>query len=76
MTRAYRLLLIGQLAATLVFAADPLRTVILVRHAERGPGIDAQVPLLEAGNVVVRRVERSFEKHGEREVFRIDTEEA
>jgi phosphohistidine phosphatase SixA len=49
MTRACRLLLIGQFAATFIFAADPIRTVILVRHAERGPGIDAQVPLIEAG---------------------------
>src|ERR1039457_7611833 len=47
--RVCRLVVFGLLAAPLVFAADPVRTVILVRHAERAGGTDPEVGISEAG---------------------------
>lgn len=44
-----QLLLAGLLPLACVVAAEPTRTVILVRHAERVPGNDASIGINEAG---------------------------
>lgn len=42
-------LLIGLLVCSSISAAEPTRTVILVRHAERSAGMDQDVGISEAG---------------------------
>ncbi len=44
-----RSVLIGVLACFIVCAADPVRTVVLVRHAERAGGTDPDVGISDAG---------------------------
>lgn len=47
--QVYRLVVTGLLPCAFLIAAEPVRTVILVRHAERAGGIDPSVGISEAG---------------------------
>jgi len=44
-----RVVVVGLLPSACVFAAEPTRTVILVRHAERAGGNDPSIGINEAG---------------------------
>jgi broad specificity phosphatase PhoE len=49
LSRCCRVVLAGLISLSLAMAAEPIRTVILVRHAERAGGSDPSVGISEAG---------------------------